>query len=85
MATKSVLCTDARVAGGKLFVYLPGKHVLEFASVAEVDGILDALRASFSHEAMIAMALKKVGQGNHNQLDGKLITIDLDVTIGDPP
>ena len=81
MATKTQVVTDARVSGGKLLVYLPGKAVIEFENAAAVDAVLDDLRRNFSPEAMVAMALKKLGQGNHNLLDGRTITVDLDVTI----
>jgi hypothetical protein len=57
------------------------KRGVLFNSLQDAVAIVDGLEASLTDEALTVLALRKVGLPNAETLEGKTITLSLDVVI----
>lgn len=75
--------TIAKVArgGGRIHVRFANKQGVGFASAQEVLDIVDDAKARITQEVLAALALKSVGAANADTLEGKTITLSIDVVI----
>jgi hypothetical protein len=78
---RSVAVAKIERGGGRLAVRFADKHGLIFSSVAGANAIFDSFADSVTDEIIFLIGARKVGLANVETLEGKTITLSLDVTI----